>query len=394
MSEVRASINGLADDAPIEEVTALKTEYQGLETRYQALLLVGEDEEVKAGTDTPEERELGRLQARASIFDYASEAAFQTTLVGASLEFRDAVLGAGQHGYMPLDMLIDPATEYRVDAQTSVSAIERNQLPIAPRVFNRSSVDYLGVATPTVPVGTNSYPRLSSGTTADVRSEGVELDGTAAALTTVAITPHRLTASYTVTVESLVKVSGFEEALRADIQSVLQDKRDSLAINGQSAVSNTSPAITGVISSLTNPTNPTAVAAWDDYVTAFDDSVDGKYALSDSEVRLLVNVETWKHAMGLQIAASGDLLRDRLPRDRFRASANMPATATTIATALAYASGAQARGFLMPTWRGVQLIIDPYSNAKKGERILTAIMILGFNMVDSAAYRRIEFKVS
>ena len=98
--------------------------------------------------------------------------------------------------------------------------------------------------------------------------------------------------------------------------------------------------------------------------------------------------------MGLQIATSGELLRDRLPRQRFRASANMPATDTMIATAIAYAAGTPARGFLMPTWAGVQLVDDRVTLAKKGQRILTSILMVGFAMVDSAAYTRIEFKLS
>ena len=294
---------------------------------------------------------------------------------------------------MPLALLAD--LETRADAVTNIgTAIQENQMAIAGRVFNQSAAAYLGVQSPTVPVGTVSYPRINAGTTADVRNTGVELNGIAATLTTESINPVRLTASYTYSAESLVKVKGFEEALRRDIRGVLSEKRDYLAINGQSAVGSTSPALAGIINSLTNPTNPGSIAAWDDYLDAYDSHVDGKYASTGDQVRMLVNSATYKQARKLQIPTSGALLRNLLPADRFRVSAAMPAVASMIATGITYAAGVGGRGLLMPIWAGLELIVDPYSNAKKGQRLLTAVMMIGSELVDSAAYKRIEFKVA
>lgn len=251
---------------------------------------------------------------------------------------------------------------------------------------------------PTVPVGTTTYPRINSGTTADVRNPGVELDGAVATLDTVSIYPVRLTASYTYSSESLVKVVGFEDALRSDLQAVMMDKYDSLAINGQAASGTDSPAVTGIISSLTDPTNPGAEADWEDYLAAYDDRVDGKFAMTDAEVRLLVNADTYQHALGKTVGTQGraGLLRDRLPRERFRVSANMPATASKRATAIAYAYGARnlARGFIMPTWSGIELIPDRITKAKAGQRVLTAVMHVGFGAVDMRAYTRLEYQTA
>ena len=177
----------------------------------------------------------------------------------------------------------------------------------------------------------------------------------------------------------------------------MADKLDALVLNGQAAVANTSPASKGIIG-LTNPTDPTAVAGWKDYLEAFDNSVDGKYAISDSEVKLLVNVATWKHAQNLEVGTSGNsgILRDRLDMARFRASANMPASASNIATAIAYASGASnlARGYLAPVWNGLSLIADFTREPNEDPTNLTAIQLVGFSMVDSSAHRRLEFKLA
>ena len=57
----------------------------------------------------------------------------------------------------------------------------------------------------------------------------------------------------------------------------------------------------GIISALTNPTDPTDLAAWGDYLGAFDGAVDGRYAMNAEQVRLLVNAETWRQAMALVV---------------------------------------------------------------------------------------------
>ena len=407
-SEVREKIGGLLDkgdrtDADKSELEQLTKRAQELEPEIRASILIDEEPEVVVDTehDDPETRELVSLRRRSSIYDFVDEAIHGRAVEGASLEFREAVLGKDQHGYFPLDLLLDDEEriERRADAVTNIgTAIQENQQSIAARVFARGAASYLGVSMPTVPVGTTSYPRISGGTTADVRSPGVELDGTASTLTTVSADPVRLTASYTYSSESLTKIVGFEDALQSDIRAVMMDKYDSLAIKGQAASGTDSPKVDGIVSSLDNPTDPGAVATWKDYLGAYDDRVDGKYAMTDSEVRLLVNTNTYQHALDLDIGTQGraGLLRDRLPADRFRVSANMPATASNIATAIAYAYGARslARGFIMPIWRGIELIQDRITKAKAGQRVLTAVMHVGFAMVDNSAYSRLEFKTA
>ena len=87
------------------------------------------------------------------------------------------------------------------------------------------------------------------------------------------------------------------------------------------------------------------------------------------------------------------LLRDYLPSGRFRVSANLPAADANIGQAITFAAGAPSRGFIMPVWAGVELIVDPYTAAKKGQRMLTAIMFVGGVLADAAAYKRVSFKM-
>ena len=404
LSEIREKINSLADDADAETLNGLTGEYQRLEAQLRAALLVESADEERDRQERSQDdgsgAEIRTLRRLVGLVDFVRETE-GTPLPTPAQELRAALVGTDDAGYVPLEMLglmgnLD--IEDRADAVTNATAIQENQRPIQPRVFNIPAAEYLGVEFPTVPVGTASFPRLSAGTTADARSPGAELDGAAATITNEQITPVRLTASYTYGAESLANVDGFEAALRGDLQSVLMEKRDSLCINGQAASGNDSPAVEGIISGLSDPTNPTAVFAWDDVLSAFDDPVDGKHAMTSEAVRMLVNADTYKAARKLTLGTAtvndDKLLRELLPSARFRVSAAMPSTANTVATYLTYAASSPVRTMICPQWAGVQLINDMYTKAKSGQRILTALLICGFQLGDTAAYRRGEFKIA
>lgn len=401
MSEARSAMRQLLelDDPTAEqraELEGLVSRMAGYESQLRAAILADPNPAPEsAPTPTPEGRELATLLRSVQVDDYLTEAITGRPVQGAPAELRRELLPEADvaYTYVPLDLLLP--LEQRVDAVTNPAGIAVAQQPIAARVFNTGAADYLGVDMRTVPPGTTTFPRITAGTIADVRSEGVELDGTAATITSESVAPARLTASYTISGESTHRLVGLEGALRADLRMVMMDKIDDLVINGQSVVANTSPAITGLLDSLTDPTDPTGQATALTYINAYTESVDGKYADSSEGVRLLVNPACYKHAHGLQFETSGDLLRDRLMRDRFRASANMPAVASKFAQSIVYASSApsQARGLIAAVWRGMMLIEDPYTKAKAGQRIITAVEYVNFVAADLSAYRQVAFQV-
>ena len=411
-SEIKSKLSELLDTATETraeshetDVKRLTLELRSAETDVQAALTLagtGPDPDLEHGGESDaSSREIDRLITRSSIVDFALEADRGEHVDGAADELRKELMGGDHVGYMPLEMLLpdaqQPDLERRADAVTNIAtAIQANQQNIAGRVFNRSAVEYLGISTPTVPIGTVAYPRISSGTTGDARVDGAELDGSAAVLTTVSGAPVRVTGSYTYGSETLARVRGFEEALRADLRGVLSEKRDALAVNGQAAVTDESPAVAGILGTLVDPTAATAQAAYGDYVALYDDRVDGKYAIGPDEVRVLVNKTTFAHAYKLPIggAASGILLRDLLPVTRFRVSAAMPAVSGGLNSVITYATGLGRRGFLMPVWQGIQLVVDPYTLAKKGQRILTAIMLTDFVAADLGAYSQASIKTT
>ena len=319
---------------------------------------------------------------------------------GPEKELREAIFGdESRADLIPIDMLLPRAvtsTEDRVDTATNITtATVENQSGIIARVFAQSAAAYLGAAMPSVMVGQANYAALTAGTTADLRSPGVAHDAGAATLSVKTVSPVRASARYLFGIESTALVRGFEEALSADIRAVLSDKLDTLVINGQAAVANVSPVFEGILSALTDPSDAGAVAAWDDYLGAYTGRVDGKYSQDGSNVRLLVNPATFQHAWDLPAGTEGraGLLRNILPPGRFRANANMPASVTNIAAAVAFATG-NGMGYVSPIWRGISAIRDPYTAASEGQVALTLQMLLGGLMIRDDMYAQLSFNTA
>ena len=407
-SKIRSRLNELSGietgeltEETRSEMDSLEIEYADVERQKRAAILAGDTPEIpEPETATSEQREIDALIGRAEIRSYLTAAASGVSVTGAELELRQAVLGDdAPETYMPIDILLDMGDgelETRADAVTNVSAsIAHAQSNIIGRIFAETAGAYLGVQRPSVPTGESHYYALASGTTADVREDGAAIDALVATFSDISVAPVRATARYLFGVESTARIQGFEEALRADLRAVLGDKLDKLALNGQEAVTNVSPAVEGIIRELTDPTDPTDQATWTDYLSLYPAQVDGMTSMDGSNVRLLVNPATYKHAHSLQVATSGELLGRVLPAGRFRTSANMPetASATGVATVLSYTASART-AYVQPVWRGIRLIRDVYSKAAEGQVALTAIMLTGAAMVDDTQYGRHELKLT
>ncbi len=401
MSRIRQQLNEFPDDGADADRDALTAEYSTVESQYRAALILDQDDLANGDPMTGGEgNEVRGLLGRVGVGDYLSAAMAGRTVDGAAAELRMALLGEDAPAeMMPIDLLLpelrgEPGTQMRADAATTVTtAIQENQSSIAGRVFNIGSLDYIGADRPTVPFGTATYVALATGTDADARSEGVAQDATAATFTTKSINPSRVAARYLFDNINDVRMRGTSDALATDLRGAIAQKLDTVGLNGQAAVANTSPALVGIIGGLTDPTDPGDTVAWDDVLDLYDLAVDGKFALDASSVRALVNPESWRFCRKLQVATSGQLLRDLLPDGRFRMSAAMPDTASGIATVLTYLSG-PGRGFTQAVWRGVRLIRDVYTKSAEDQTAVTATIYLGQDMVDTARYARREIKLT
>ena len=364
-----------------------------IEYLKQTVQAAGDSIETREIPTDRQASELDDLFRRSSVSDFINEP-YGYAVEGASREYRDE-LGMGP-GFMPIDFIMGQRLETRADAVTNISATdapEENQHAITLPIMAGSSAEYLGINRPVVPVGTQTYVAIDSKPTADYRLDGVRKDSEKIGITVKSVDPVRVTSRVSFGIETPARVKGFESVITPLLRGAVNDKLDAVAISGQAAVNNVSPKIEGLIADLTSPDDPTAVASWTDYYSVYPGRVDGKLSMDGSNVRLLVAPDVFKKAAGLQIATSGDLLIDRLPAGRFKASANVPAAGNNkIGTGVSYTSGNT--GLYQPVWRQSQVIRDELTNAAEGQVNVTIMMLSGLALVDATPYSLHKWKLA
>ncbi len=400
-SEIRQKLNeisGLEGDAFTDEIRAesaeLEKEFGGLDTQFRAALIAeGGDETTE--TEGREEAELRALTDGVMLGSYLS-----TALAGASLDGREAELN--QH--IGLDDAVIPwaaiapkvehRAEVRVDAVTASPATTSvGQQSIIERVFADSAAAYLGVDLPTVPVGVANFPVLTSGADGSTVEKDAEVDATAATFTPNTLSPMRLQASYLFRREDRAVLAGMEDALRADLSGALSEALDKAVIAGQAA-DPTIPGFLGTGLVAPNPL-PSVVADFAAYVSSVASRLDGRFAMSAGDVRLLVGADTVSHMHSLFSAGSGESAAGYLARlfGGLRVSAHVPAKTNANVQGGVVARGNQ-RAAVAPVWEGVALIRDEVTQAAKGQLKLTVVMLYSFAIVRSAQFSRVAFKLA
>jgi len=402
LSKVRERLNeisGLAEDDVTAEVRSeaekLHDEYGALEVKFRAAVAAADELEQRASREfgDGESAEMRALMTRAQVAGYLEHAANGSRVDGAeselnaALEIRDT--GACR---IPWAML-----ESRADAVTDTGALggATHRRPILQRLFGRDIIAALGVRIDSVPDGMSEWPLLTGGAAPAQVAEKGKKDAAAATFQTQALKPLRMTGRYVWTVEQSAQVgAGLEAALRSDLVSAVRAQMSEQVVAGDG----NAPQVTGFLTRLAAPGNPAAVAGYADYAAMAADAVDGIHAEMESEVGIVLGVETYRHAAKQIQAGSGDAATDAIKRRAraCRASSFIPAAAADIQTALMHAGGDDMRGdSIAAMWPALEVIRDPYSGAAQGTVALTTVTLWNaYVAFRSDAYKRVAFKLA
>lgn len=406
-SEVRQSISKLLDtpeadrsDTFTDDLAKLSKRASALETELQAALLSeSEPDETRADdSETPEGREIADLSKRASIGPFLLEAAKGHQVDGAEHEYRQALLGdEARAGLLPVEMLLTNEAETRADTATAVPAgvaSTGTQAAIMERVFNRSIAARLGVAMPTVAVGTATFPIFTAGTTAKQKAAGAPVDAEAGTLTAESLRPTRLTARYLFRIEDTYVLRGYEQALRRDLSATMSDAMDGQIVNGNG----TAPNVTGFLHELTAPTDPTDATDYKAFKDAFLEQVDGLNAFRLSDVRAVLGAASYRHGESTYrntTEAEASLIEHMGPRlGGLSVSARIPAPASNIQTNVLALTSYPGRNAAAPVWRALELIRDPYGGAASGEVAITAVTLWNFKILREAGWALFKIKTA
>ena len=391
--EIRIRLAELAAEPELtdehrSELDSLRTEYTDTERRMAAMR-ISEPDRTPTETRT-EDVEFSGLVSRANIGEVLSAVLEHRATSGAAAELQQHYgLGGNQ---IPLELLTGRKMETRA-AATVTGDVQADQQPVLDIVFPESVSAFLGLDMPSVAPGLAIFPVLTTGATPGTpATSGSQAENTAA-YTTHTIEPSRVQAALRYTREDAARFPDLDSSLRTNLSDALMDKLDDLNIND---------ATNGLLGSagVTNPTNPTAVATFGDYVNAVYQSVDGTYARMASDVRLLMAVAAYQHAGTRFRGNSSDVpgiehisrIAGAVMATPHIADAALTGNDSNDQTIIARRG--MRRDFVNPVWNAVSLVFDEYTAAATGEIILTAYLLSGRKLLRSDGFRRVEVQTA
>ena len=378
-SEIREKLNELSqvDELSTEqrsELDKLSKEYSDVEAKLRASTIAESAAELRAVTDN-EGTELRVLLEGASLGAW-----FEAVIEGRSLEGREAELG--QHfklpaNSFPVEMLREPVEVRAVTPAPSDAG--RTQRPIVQPVFAGGDAAFLGIPMPTVPVGDQVFPVLTSRpTVGGPHTDSTSVDETTGAFSADVLQPSRFQASFFWRRTDAARFAGLGESLRRALNSGLAEALDSKII-GQVE---------------TDVTRKDASAA-DTFATYRSrlvyGAIDGRWASREGDIRLLVGGDTLGAMAGKYRGnTADDSAADSLRRisGGLKVSAHIAATAAHKRDVIVRVGSRQ--DAVAPIWRGVSLIPDEVTKAKSGEIVVTAVMLAAYKVTRTSGFARVQ----
>jgi len=398
-AEARAAWNALADDASDEDRAAARTT---LENADKAVI-----EALDTAASAPAE-----LRDRISLGRYLTAYANQRVLEGPEAELNQELRMADNT--VPLEALL-PTPEERADAVSpqdaggdplSFGTVNTTTGPMLTRVFTATDTAFLGIAMPTVPPGERNYPVMVDGTEAAMQERGGAPDAGAAKFNVVNATPHRLTGRYVFDLEGVAELGGLlESTLRADLRREMGYQLDRQVLLGSGA----NGQVRGLINALDLQVPPGAAAgrdapqlSWANARQIGTEGLDGRYARTEADIRLLIGGATYVAARTLYRNENAGDAMDAIAAMRalgmgLRRSFQIPApaavtfkgqnSASTKRTERAIANS-EPGAAVAPVWQGISMIRDPYTEAGKAQIVMTAHMLFDFLMRRTDGWRQ------
>ena len=378
LSEKRQRLNALLEKSDLSseeksERESLTNRLQEIEPELRAAITA---EAVTETTDPAENAELRTLVSRANLGGIFEAVIEHRATSGAEKELQDHFKLAGNQ--VPLALLRDaPETRAVTPAPADVG---QNQQPIIPGVFPDSAASFMAVDMPTVGVGESVFPVLTTNADVKTPAENAEAAETTGSFSASVLSPARLQAAFSYSREDRAKFSGMAESLRQNLTDALAAGLDKQVIAG------TNGLLTG-----TNLTahNVDAVTAFASYVSEFGFSrVDGTWASTAADLRVLVGAGTYAHMGGVYRSNESDMnALDRLMAitGGIRVSAHVPAVSNAHKQNAVVRRGMR-RDMVAPVWEGVTLIPDEVTKAKSGEIVVTAVMLHAVKILRTAGF--------
>ena len=383
-SALRGEFNGLRavetrNTHQETRLTALDAELTASETDFRtaADALLADQATVTAPTgEDSAAREKRELCVRANVGDvYNSILEKRGATDGATAEAQAA------HGcapnQIPLAMLAAPIEVRAVTPTPGASATE--QAETVQPVFATGAGAFLGIDRPTIAMGQAVYPVLTSRpSVGGPHANSTDVADTTGAFDAALLPPKRIQAGFIYRRTDAMQFSGMDSALRMALNGGLQEKLDLDAIAG------TDGLLTGTNLGNHNVTDVTTFAL---YLSQFLYSrVDGRFAESKSDIRVLMGATTYGHAGGVYQSSAYKSALSVLEQDSggVRVSASVPGAVSHKQNAVVRLG--MRRDAVQPVWGAVTIIVDEVTLSGKGEIEITAVMQMNTKILRPAGF--------
>ena len=355
-----------------EKVTAEAAEAADLDTRLADL----DDENAMS----PELRRLIRRAQSGDEFGAALAAVVNKTSPGGAVAELQAERGLPAH-LLPMEAIM---VEDRA-AITGLTDAPQQQASARPYVFAAPIADYMGFQTVRVAYGTAAYPVFTTPADPVEVAEGTAVTETTAVIAADALEPGRVSDFVRYSVEDAARFAFLGNAVQQHVRAAWAAAVDGLVL------ANT----TRGLQSITRPGDPGSETTFANYIAAAVGRVDGRYADRRSDVRMLVGDDVYAHMAGQYHSTAPvsalDAMESRLGGLRVGNGIPAPAANDQMAFSVGIRGGPHG---VIPIWDGLQVISDPYTDAAKGEVIITVAGMANIRMLRADAYARHRFQVA
>ena len=386
-SEIRQSLSELAnitdpDQAALDKITALDNEYRAKETQYRAALISEDDERRDAGA-VLESRSETEWADMASRFEVRQVALFHDegrALDGATAEMVQELRSQGGFQGIPVPL---EALETRA-GETLAGGVPDpvRTMPTIDRIFAGSSATQMGCRMINVGVGEIEYPVATNGAQPGwAGSETGDVPGPQAYATVDRpMTPDQtLGVQMKITRKALKQAgAGLEQAVRRDMSAAIQQEVGRAIFLGTGNAGEPLGVIAGASTYGINETAIDAAADYDIFVDALTRFMVASAATPGS-VNVMIRPEIWATLMK---SKDGDGNYLELVR-RLKESAGKlvvsnngleaPSGDPLSSKALLTTATNGVAPIFCGMWGAVDVIRDPYSDAKSGQLRLTAL---------------------
>lgn len=243
--------------------------------------------------------------------------------------------------------------------------------------------DLLGVLRPVVESGDYVQPHLTTRGAVrgpyDDSTDAAETDG---ALTSVNLGPERGDVSWLVRATDLARFGGMDAALEQASRDALTEWLDAQAVKAVETQADVARVAAG---------RPDTYAS---YVKRFVyDRLDGRYAASEGDLRLLVGNDT----LGDMAASYRDDTSEvsaaatiRSLVGAVRVSPLIAAAAASKRDVLIRKGDATRAALIQPVWQGIELMVDEQTKRSSGEVVISARVLSNRKVTDAGAFARVQ----